>query len=237
VAIPKGGKLLIVQASANFDARHFENPQEVDLYRDNSVEHLTFGYGAHQCMGKNIGRMEMRVFLEEFTRRLPHIRLVEGQSFDFLLNTSFRGPAELWVEWDPRRNPERANPAILDKPLSFKIGAPVKDDITRAVVVRERHEEGEGLVRLVLADPRGRPLPAWSAGSHVDLVAGGFRRKYSLCGTRDDRSVLEVVILREAQGRGGSRHFCDAVARGRHDPPGRPEEPVPPRRVGAAPHA
>ena len=214
VAIPKGGKLLIVQASANFDARHFENPQEVDLYRDNSVEHLTFGYGAHQCMGKNIGRMEMRVFLEEFTRRLPHIRLVEGQRFDFLLNTSFRGPAELWVEWDPRRNPERANPAILDKPLSFKIGAPVKDDITRAVVVRERHGEGEGLVRLVLADPRGRPLPAWSAGSHVDLVAGGFRRKYSLCGTRDDRSVLEVVILREAQGRGGSRHFCDAVAVG-----------------------
>ena len=214
VAIPKGGKLLIVQASANFDARHFENPQEVDLYRDNSVEHLTFGYGAHQCMGKNIGRMEMRVFLEEFTRRLPHIRLVEGQSFDFLLNTSFRGPAELWVEWDPRRNPERANPAILDKPLSFKIGAPAKDDITRAVVVRERHEEGEGLVRLVLADPHGRPLPAWSAGSHVDLVAGGFRRKYSLCGTRDDRSVLEVVILREAQGRGGSRHFCDAVGVG-----------------------
>jgi ferredoxin-NADP reductase len=214
VAIPKGGKLLIVQASANFDARHFENPQEVDLYRDNSVEHLTFGYGAHQCMGKNIGRMEMRVFLEEFTRRLPHIRLVEGQSFDFLLNTSFRGPAELWVEWDPRSNPERANPAILDKPLSFKIGAPVKDDITRAVVVRERHVEGEGLVRLVLAAPNGRPLPAWSAGSHVDLVAGGFRRKYSLCGIRDDRSVLEVVILREAQGRGGSRHFCDAVAAG-----------------------
>ena len=31
-------------------------------------------------MGKNIGRMEMRVFLEEFTRRLPHIRLVEGQA-------------------------------------------------------------------------------------------------------------------------------------------------------------
>jgi hypothetical protein len=63
-------------------------------------------------------------------------------------------------------------------------------------------------------DPRGRPLPAWSAGSHVDLVAGGYRRKYSLCGTRDDRAVLEVVILREAAGRGGSRHFCDAVAAG-----------------------
>jgi cytochrome P450 len=237
VAIPKGGKLLIVQASANFDARHFENPQEVDLYRDNSVEHLTFGYGAHQCMGKNIGRMEMRVFLEEFTRRLPHIRLVEGQSFDFLLNTSFRGPAELWVEWDPRRNPERANPAILDKPLSFKIGAPVKDDITRAVVVRERHEEGEGLVRLVLAAPNGRPLPAWSAGSHVDLVAGGFRRKYSLCGIAG--RPLCAGGGHPARGRGARRlpAFLRRRGSGRHDPPGRPEEPVPPGRVRTAPRA
>jgi hypothetical protein len=100
----------------------------------------------------------------------------------------------------PAPQPRARQPRHPGQTLSFKIGAPVKDDITRAVVVRERHVEGEGLVRLVLADPRGRPLPAWSAGSHVDLVAGGFRRKYSLCGTRDDRSVLEVVILREAQG-------------------------------------
>ncbi len=211
VAIPKGGKLLIVQASANFDSRHFENPEEIDLYRDNSVEHLTFGYGAHQCMGKNIGRMEMRVFLEEFTRRLPHIRLVAGQQFDFLSNTSFRGPAALWVEWNPKLNPERADRSVLERQLSFKIGPPVKGDISRAVVVRERHVAGEGLVQLVLADPHGRALPAWTAGSHVDLIAGGFRRKYSLCGPADDRSRLEVVVLREAHGRGGSMHFCETV--------------------------
>ena len=214
VAIPKGGKLLLVQASANADARHFENPQEIDLYRDNAVEHLTFGYGAHQCMGKNIGRMEMRVFLEEFTRRLPHLHLVPNQGFDFLVNTSFRGPAELWVEWEPRDNPERKDPALLDRHLSFRIGAPLKDEITRPVVVRERHAEGEGLVRFVLADPRGRPLPAWSAGSHVDLIGGGFRRKYSLCGDPADRSCYEVVLLREASGRGGSRHFCDTLRPG-----------------------
>ena len=214
VAIPKGGKLLIVQASANFDERHFENPQEIDLYRDNSVEHLTFGYGAHQCMGKNIGRMEMRVFLEEFTRRLPHIRLTADQRFDFLSNTSFRGPAELWVEWDPSLNPERADKGVLARQLSFKIGAPVKDDIARTVVVSARHEDGENHVRLVLADPRGRALPAWTAGGHVDLIGGGYRRKYSLCGPVEDRSKLEVVILREANGRGGSRYFCDEVKAG-----------------------
>lgn len=214
VAIPSGGKLLIVQATANFDPRHFENPQDIDLYRDNSVEHLSFGYGAHQCLGKNIGRMEMRVFLEEFTRRIPHLHLVEGQKFEFLSNTSIRGPSELWVQWNPEHNPERKDRSVLERHLSFKIGNPIKEDITRTVVVREKHVEADDLVRLVLADARGHPLPSWTAGSHVDLIAGGFRRKYSLCGVAEDRSAFEVVVLREASGKGGSKYFCDSVFRG-----------------------
>jgi cytochrome P450/ferredoxin-NADP reductase len=214
VAIPKGGKLLLVQISANFDQRQFENPDQVDLFRDNAVEHLTFGYGAHQCMGKNIGRMQMRVFLEEFARRLPHVRLVPGQSFDYLSNTSFRGPSELWVEWDPALNPERLAGAALQAPAPFYVGPPAKDGIARTVVVRSVHSEGEGLFRFVLADPQGEALPAWSAGSHVDLIAGGYRRKYSLCGPAGDRSTLQVVIQREEGGRGGSRHFCDQLQPG-----------------------
>jgi cytochrome P450/ferredoxin-NADP reductase len=215
VTIPKGGKLLIVQASANFDPAHFENPDEVDVWRESAVEHLTFGYGAHQCMGKNIGRMQMRVFLEEFTRRLPHMRLVEGQTIRYLSNTSFRGPSELWVEWDPARNPERTDPsAARAGEAHFYIGPPPKDTIARTVVLRERIPEGDGLFRLVLADPSGGLLPAWTAGAHVDLIAGGFRRKYSLCGVASDRRSLQVVVQRETDGRGGSRHFCDQLAPG-----------------------
>ena len=106
VDIPSGAKLLIVLASANHDERHFENPDEIDLYRENTTDHLTFGYGSHQCMGKNIARMEMRIFLEEFTKRLPHLELVADQHYDYLPNTSFRGPSSLWVKWDPTKNPE-----------------------------------------------------------------------------------------------------------------------------------
>lgn len=211
VAIPQGARLLLVQASANFDPRHFENPDDIDVYRESAVEHLTFGYGAHQCMGKNIGRMQMRIFLEEFVRRLPHMRLVQGQAMGYLSNTSFRGPDALWVEWEPARNPER-RPAGAAQPASnFFIGPPPKASIARTVVLRDKQPEGEGLFRLVLADPQGMPLPAWSAGAHVDLIAGGFRRKYSLCGEADDRSTLQVVVQREADGRGGSRHFCDQL--------------------------
>ena len=208
VPIPRGGKLLLVQASANFDALHFENPDQVDVYREAAVEHLSFGYGAHQCMGKNIARMQMRVFLEEFVRRLPHLRLAE-QSFSYLPNTSFRGPSALWVQWEPALNPERSAQAMPAAQV-FYIGPPAKDSIARPVVVQERHEEGQDLVRLVLADPQGRELPAWTAGAHVDLMAGAYRRKYSLCGP-PDRQTFQVVVQREAQGRGGSAYFCDAL--------------------------
>jgi ferredoxin-NADP reductase len=91
--------------------------------------------------------------------------------------------------------------------VPFYIGPPSKDGITREVLVRERHDEGEGLVRFVLADPQGGCMPRWTAGAHVDLIAGGFRRKYSLCGRPDDRGCLQVVVQREHNGRGGSQHF------------------------------
>ncbi len=214
VPIPAGGKLLLVQASANLDPRHFENPDEVDVYRQGAVEHLSFGYGAHQCMGKNIARLQMRVLLEEFVRRLPHMRLVPQQRLQYLSNTSFRGPAQLWVEWDPARNPERQAAPPAPAAGAFYIGPPAKDSIARTVVLRERHSEGEGLFRLVFADPQGASLPAWSAGAHVDLVGGGFRRKYSLCGPAEERGGLQVVVQREPRGRGGSRHFCDTLQPG-----------------------
>ncbi|MCD1588497.1 cytochrome P450/oxidoreductase [Halomonas sp. IOP_14] len=212
--IPKGGKLLIVQASANRDPRHFENPDEFDIYRHNAAEHFTFGYGAHQCMGKNIARMEMRIILDEFVRRLPHIDLVEDQSFEYLPNTSFRGPTSLWVEWEPAQNPERRHHDVLENPTLFHIGAPIKEDIVRRVVVAEVKREAEAVICVGLVDPHGRELPDWTPGSHIELVSGEWRRYYSLCGTRDDRNRLSIAILREPEGRGGSVHFHDTVKPG-----------------------
>jgi cytochrome P450 len=47
----------------------------------------------------------MKIVLEEMSRRLPHMRLVPDQEFEYLPNTSFRGPQNLLVEWDPAANP------------------------------------------------------------------------------------------------------------------------------------
>jgi len=213
VAIPAEAKLLIVSASANHDSRHFENGDFLDIYRDSAAEHLTFGYGSHQCMGKNFARLEMRIFIEELSRRLPHMRLAEDQAFTYLPNLAFRGPEKLIVEWDPARNPERTAPSIVQSTVSFPIGAPSSKDIARTVRVAEIATVAEGIKTLRLEDPDGLPLPAWSPGAHIDLVAGAFSRKYSLCGNPSDPDYT-IAVLREADGRGGSRFIHDQLSAG-----------------------
>src|ERR1700754_4007926 len=71
------------------------------------------------------------------------------------------------------------------------------------------------IVALTLIDPERRPLPAFSAGSHVDLeIAPGLIRQYSLCNAPDDSSAYEIAVLREPQSRGGSSAVHDALAAG-----------------------
>ncbi|WP_299860169.1 cytochrome P450/oxidoreductase [uncultured Hoeflea sp.] len=213
VKIPSDAKLLIVSASANHDPRHFENGDFLDIYRDSAAEHLTFGYGSHQCMGKNFARLEMRIFIEELARRLPHMRLVEGQEFSYLPNLAFRGPDKLLVEWDPSQNPERGDASILGQSVSFPVGAPSAREIARTVRVSEISDIADGVKQVRLEDPDGLALPAWSPGAHVDLELGDLSRKYSLCGDPDDPGYT-IAVLRESDSRGGSRYIHDALKPG-----------------------
>lgn len=208
VDLPAGAKLFIVQASGNRDEARFAQGDAFDIYRPNTADHLTFGYGAHQCLGKNIGRMEMRIFLQELTRRLPHLRLSQ-QDFSYLPNTSFRGPEALWVEWDPALNPERAGP--LRPAAPFPIGAPDRRAVSRPVVVQALRAEADGVLGVTLACARGRDLPGWQAGAHVDLIVGGHERSYSLVG---QGGAYDLAILREEGGRGGSVHLHNVLRPG-----------------------
>ncbi|GLZ89154.1 vanillate monooxygenase oxidoreductase subunit [Metapseudomonas resinovorans] len=73
------------------------------------------------------------------------------------------------------------------------------------LVVRKRVEQGEGVVILDLADPSGKPLPAFEAGAHVDIhLKSGLVRQYSLCGDPANASVYRLGVLRDPASRGGS---------------------------------
>ncbi|OQQ30408.1 cytochrome [Prescottella equi] len=214
IEIPKGSKLLIVTSSANHDERHFDNADDFDIRRENSSDHLTFGYGSHQCMGKNLARMEMQIFLEEFTKRIPHMELVPDQEFTYLPNTSFRGPDHVLVQWDPAKNPERADPSILDERQPVKIGEPSKTNISRTVTVDAVTPVADGVVRVTLSDPSGKPLPKWTPGSHIDVELGDLSRQYSLCSDPNDLSHYEIAVLEEPESRGGSRYVHHTLQAG-----------------------
>ena len=207
VDLPAGSKLLIVTSSANHDDAHFADGDLFDIRRDNASDHLTFGYGSHQCMGKNLARMEMQIFLEEFSRRLPHMRLAP-QQFSYVPNTSFRGPEHLRVEWDPMHNPERVRPSLRrpDDVAPVRLGEPSKGAITRPVVVESVTPAADGIVKLRLVAPDGRPMPRWAPGSHIDIECGhpDVSRQYSLCGDPADVSAFEIAVLRDPESRGGS---------------------------------
>lgn len=111
VTIPAGAHVLMVTGSANHDEAIFgaESCEHFDLHREKPDRHMAFGLGAHLCLGAPLARLEMRVFIEEFARRLPHMALTEGQKWEYLPNLLFRGPLHLYAEWDPTRNPVEAD--------------------------------------------------------------------------------------------------------------------------------
>ena len=101
VTIPAGAKLLLSFASANRDPEMFESPDSFDVRRKNARKHLTLGNGIHVCLGAPLARLEMKIVLEELTRRYPHMRLVDGQPHSHLHTFVFRAPEELLVDLNP----------------------------------------------------------------------------------------------------------------------------------------
>jgi cytochrome P450 len=100
VQVEPGDNVLLLLGSANHDGAMFHDPEAIDLHRDNSRQHLSFGHGIHFCLGASLARLEAQVVLEELTTRMPSLRLVPGQKFDYTANTTFRAPHSVLAEWD-----------------------------------------------------------------------------------------------------------------------------------------
>ena len=74
--LKEGDKVTIWYVSANRDEAVFDDPFRFDITRSPN-EHVAFGGGGpHHCLGANLARMEMRLFFEELTRRVPHVEAV-----------------------------------------------------------------------------------------------------------------------------------------------------------------
>ena len=74
--IPAGAHVNIALAVADRDPAEHSDPDQIDLRRQE--RHLAFGLGPHRCLGSHLARMELRVTVTEWHRRIPEYRLAPG---------------------------------------------------------------------------------------------------------------------------------------------------------------
>jgi vanillate O-demethylase ferredoxin subunit len=83
------------------------------------------------------------------------------------------------------------------------------------VRVARKHDEAQDIRTFELVHADGKPLPAFSAGSHIDVhVPGGLTRQYSLCNQPSESHRYLIGVLRDPGSRGGSQAMHDQVAEG-----------------------
>ncbi|WP_218008939.1 cytochrome P450 [Nocardia jiangxiensis] len=66
--IPEGSAMMLLEASANRDERHWDDGERYNIHRELN-QHLTFGIGTHYCLGAALARLEGRIALDEFLNR------------------------------------------------------------------------------------------------------------------------------------------------------------------------
>ena len=105
-----GERVLLAFAAANRDPDVFDDPDEIRIDRRRN-RHLTFGSGAHRCLGSNLARLELRVTLEEWLRVMPDFRLA-GPDGDRVERRADPRPGAGRLRGEPgERRRDRARPA------------------------------------------------------------------------------------------------------------------------------
>lgn len=100
-SIRKGQLVFLVMASANRDPSVFPDPDRLDITRDSARQkHVSFGFGAHHCMGAGLARRELEIGLGLLLERLPELRLDETRPPQVKCHSvGFRGFDSLPLRW------------------------------------------------------------------------------------------------------------------------------------------
>jgi len=97
--IPAGATVIVNRQAANRDHRRFDDAGRLDLTRATTA-HLTFGFGAHHCIGAALARLEFEVLLSRTLERLPRLRShVAVTDVPWAYRVTASGPETLLVDW------------------------------------------------------------------------------------------------------------------------------------------
>ncbi len=93
----EGDRVLMNFPAANRDPEKFPDPDKVILDRPVNP-HIAFGVGIHRCAGSNLARMEMRVSIEEWLKRIPDFELEDPEAVTWA-GGQVRGPRSMMVRF------------------------------------------------------------------------------------------------------------------------------------------
>lgn len=151
------------------------------------------------CGGRVDGtRVQTAVYRYEYGRDREVLQCPwHGWEFDLVDGTHLAGGSSAKL----RRHPVRiADGRVYDASPSSRVDLPL--------VVAGVERETADIVLLQLAAVGDVRLPAWTPGTHLEIVLpSGLVRQYSLCGDPKDRTRYRIAVLREAGGRGGSEEL------------------------------
>ena len=94
--IKKWDKVAMWYLSGNRNEDYFPNANKLDIERENSRQHLSFGFGVHRCLGNRLAEMQLNLLWEEILKKIKRIEIVGKIEY---LNSSFiRGITNLPVQ-------------------------------------------------------------------------------------------------------------------------------------------
>lgn len=98
--IPEDSIVWLLYASSGLDDTKFSEPRKFDVTRENAREHLSFGHGRHSCLGNLLARLEAKLALEALYRKIPSLKALPDQRFEYLPTMTVLTLKQLQVAWD-----------------------------------------------------------------------------------------------------------------------------------------
>ncbi len=92
VPIPEGATVWVSYGAANRDPAKFDAPETLRCPREGARQHVTFGLGAHYCVGPLLARLQLREAVIRTAQRFPEMRLVPGAVVPEIPHHGLRAP-------------------------------------------------------------------------------------------------------------------------------------------------
>lgn len=98
VVIPAGACVVVNTAAANRDPQRYEHPERFDITRRGRAAVMTFGGGAHHCLGAHLARVELAEALVQMSTLMPRIRRTGRAPWRPIVGIA--GPKTLAIQFD-----------------------------------------------------------------------------------------------------------------------------------------